>query len=47
VQAGVVTGIEVNGPSANPTTKLWDPQSGGTWAVIWFLIAVVVLFVVL
>ena len=47
VRAGVVSGVEVNGPMYNPPTKVWDTQSGGTWALILFVIAVVVLFVVL
>jgi hypothetical protein len=48
VKAGVVTAAEVNGPinMGNPT-KLWDLNSGGTWSFIWFVIAVIVLFVVL
>lgn len=48
VRAGVVGVAEVNGPMANPgPSPLWDPQTGGTWAAIWFVIAFVVLFFVL
>lgn len=47
VKAGVVSGVEVNGPSMVPDGKVWDLQSGGTWALIWFMIAVVALFVIL
>jgi hypothetical protein len=47
VKAGVVTALEVNGPVNNPTTKLADPGSGGFWAAVWFVVAIVLLFVVL
>lgn len=49
VRAGVVSGVEVNGPINNGTQTgpLWDPQSSGTWAGIWFVVAIILLFVVL
>lgn len=47
VNAGVVTAVEVNGPIANPAVSLWDPSSGGTWAAIWFVVAIIILFFVL
>jgi len=48
VKAGVVSAVEVNGPiNSTPQTNLWDPKSGGTWAAIWFVVAVIILFVIL
>lgn len=48
VKAGVVSGVEVNGPlNSSPTVKVWDPTTGGTWCLIWFIVAIVILFVVL
>jgi hypothetical protein len=47
VQVGVVTAAQVNGPIANPQTKLVDPSSGGFWAGVWFVVALVLLFIVL
>lgn len=49
VRAGVMTDIDVNGPigGGSPTGPLWDPKSGATWALIWFLAAIIILFFVL
>lgn len=47
VRAGVVTGVEVN--SMNPTapSQYVDQNAPSFWAVVWFLAAVFILFVVL
>lgn len=48
VRAGVVSAVEVNGPMANPQQgSLWDVGSGATWSAIWFVVAIIMLFVVL
>ena len=48
VQAGVVTAAEVNGPiNGGPVGMRFSLKSASTWAVIWFAIALFMLFVVL
>lgn len=48
VKAGIVTGIETNQPMGGaPSAPLWDPESAATWALFWFVVAVIVLFIVL
>lgn len=49
VRAGVVTAAEVNGPinGGGGGGGLWDVGSAGTWAFIWFVAAIILLFVVL
>ena len=48
VRAGVVGVADVNGPIGGPgKMPLVDKNSGGTWAAVWFIAAVVVLFFVL
>ena len=49
VRAGVVGAAEVNGPMNNGTQTgpMWDTQSGATWALFWFVVAIIVLFFVL
>lgn len=48
VKAGVVSAVEVNGPVSNPSTgNLADIKSASTWMAIWFVVAIVMLFVVL
>jgi hypothetical protein len=47
-KAGVVTAAEVNGPIASPSGKvagMWDASSPATWSVVWFLVAILILFV--
>ena len=48
VKIGVQTGVDVNGPIGGaPVQPLWDPKSGGVWALAWFVAAIIVLFFVL
>lgn len=48
VSAGVVGAAAVNGPlNDGSNTKLWDTNSGGTWAFVWFIVAIILLFAVL
>lgn len=47
---GVVTAAEVNGPMATPGGGLslkdfFHPQAPATWAAIWFVAALLLLFV--
>lgn len=45
-RAGVVTAVEVNGPMATGEgTNFADLSSPASWAVIWFLVAIIFLFV--
>lgn len=48
--AGIVTAAEVNGPMGTPGSSysladLLHPKSGATWALIWFIVALLLLFV--
>lgn len=44
--AGVVTAVEVNGPMATGEgTNFADWSSPATWALIWFLLALLLLFI--
>lgn len=45
-RAGVVLASEVNGPLSVPSGKLLDTKSPGFWALVFFLIAALLLFVV-
>lgn len=49
VHAGLVTAAEVNGPmdtgQGMSLRNLLHPSSGATWALIWFLVALLLLFV--
>lgn len=50
-RAGVITQVELAGPMATPgggiTAKdLFHPGAPATWSLIWFLIAVLLLFIV-
>lgn len=46
VRAGVVSEAEVNGPmNVGQGTNFLDTSSPATWAAVWFLIAVLFLFV--
>lgn len=48
VRAGVVSAVEVNGPIANPSSgSLFDKNSAGTWAMVWFIVSIIMLFIVL
>jgi len=51
VKAGIVTGIETDQPmGGRPHMQLssyLDLQSGATWALVWFAVAVIVLFIAL
>ena len=48
VKIGVQSGVDVNGPIGGaPTPPLWDPKSGGMWAFVLFIAAIIVLFFVL
>lgn len=48
--AGIVTAAEVNGPMSTPgsgmsLSDLLHPKAPATWALIWFLVALLLLFV--
>lgn len=45
VSAGVTT--EVNGPIAGGGAEesMWSLSSGATWALIWFIVSVLLMFV--
>lgn len=47
IKAGIVTESELEGPMnvGTDNNSLFDLSSPGTWAAIWFLVAVVLLFV--
>lgn len=50
VHAGVVSAAEVNGPMATPGSgmslgDLFHPKAPATWALIWFIVALLLLFV--
>lgn len=49
VRAGVVTGIEVQSPGfmagTEPSNKLFE-NSPATWALVWFVLALIILFFV-
>lgn len=45
IKVGVLTEADVNGPmDVGSSDKLWD-GGPGNWALIWFIIAVVILFI--
>lgn len=44
-RAGVVLSTEVNGPIGMPSGKLADPKSPAFWAFVWFVVAVLLLFI--
>ena len=46
VRAGVVTSVEVNGPAPAPSVKPFDLTAPGTWSLIWFVVAVLLLFII-
>ena len=48
-RAGVVTAVEVNGPlnSSGSAGPMFDFGNGSTWALLWFIFAVIILFVIL
>lgn len=45
-RAGVVLATDVNGPMPVASGKLLDTSSPAFWALAWFLLAVLLLFVV-
>ena len=47
IRAGVVTAAEVNGPMATPSSgsDYADPSAPSLWATVWFVVAILVLFV--
>lgn len=51
VKAGVVTAVDVNSSAVmsgqSVGGKLADPGAASTWALIWFVVAIVILFFVL
>ncbi len=50
VRAGVVTELDVQTPGDSDGSSLlglWDTDAGSFWAFVWFVAAVIVLFVIL
>lgn len=49
IRAGVVTAAEVNVPPSPPSSRLtlFDTGSGAMWALAWFIVAIVMLYVIL
>lgn len=47
-RVGVLTSADVNGPMPTPGGggKMFDLSEGATWALIYFLVAIAILFVV-
>lgn len=48
VSAGVVTAAEVNGPTTSGLTlkDYADTKAPSLWSLIWFLLAVAILFII-
>lgn len=47
-RAGVQTSLSVQGPMYNGSqSSIVDPNSGGTWALAWFVAALVILWLTL
>jgi hypothetical protein len=47
VVTGVVGQLDVNSMTPLTPTKLHDPSTGGWWCAVWFLVAIVILWIIL